>query len=94
MRPSIRGKTRCVSLEEETMKVSIVEPRGVVWQGVSHKVILPAEDGEMCVLDFHQPFLVSLKDGHVRINEEQEKPVTRGVAVMISNELQILLDSA
>jgi F0F1-type ATP synthase epsilon subunit len=75
------------------VKVSIAEPRGIIWEGVSHKVVLPAEDGEMCVFDFHQPFLVSLKSGYVRVSKEQEKFVARGLAVMISNELKVLLDS-
>jgi len=49
------------------MRLSILEPRRVVFEGNAKEVILPAEDGEICVLDFHQPFLYSLRSGNVRI---------------------------
>jgi len=49
------------------MRLSILEPRRVVFEGNAREVILPAEDGEICVLDFHQPFLYSLRSGNVRI---------------------------
>jgi len=39
----------------------------VVFEGNAREVVLPAEDGEICVLDFHQPFLYSLRSGNVRI---------------------------
>jgi len=49
------------------MRLSILEPRRVVFEGNAREVILPGEDGEICVLDFHQPFLYSLRSGNVRI---------------------------
>lgn len=39
----------------------------MVFEGNAREVILPAEDGEICVMDFHQPFLYSLRSGNVRI---------------------------
>lgn len=58
------------------MRLSILEPRRVVFEGNAREVILPAEDGEICVLDFHQPFLYSLRSGNVRIRGGWAKNVS------------------
>jgi hypothetical protein len=58
------------------MRLSILEPRRVIFEGNAREVILPAEDGEICVLDFHQPFLYSLRSGNVRIRGGWAKNVS------------------
>jgi len=74
------------------MRVSILEPKKVVWQGNSKKVILPAREGEMCVLDFHQPFVVRLGKGKI-ISSGGHIPVRDGIAFMRSNTLNIFIQS-
>ncbi|MFZ2602841.1 MAG: hypothetical protein WAX79_02430 [Candidatus Omnitrophota bacterium] len=49
------------------MRLSILEPRKIIFEGNAKEVILPGEDGEICVLDFHQPFLLGLRSGNIKI---------------------------
>ena len=73
------------------MKVSILEPRGVIWEGMSKQVILPAADGQMSVLDLHQPFLVRLKSGRIKTSGIETK-IKEGIAFMRANELKIVVE--
>ena len=68
------------------MKISILEPKGAIWQGMVTEVNLPAFDGQMCVLDFHQPFLVRLRKGDIFFSNRRVA-VKDGIAFMRSNNL-------
>lgn len=74
------------------MKVSILEPKGAIWQGTARDLILPTEDGEICVLDFHQPFLTRLTKGDIRLGTDKIS-IKDGVARMHANELVILAET-
>jgi len=82
------------------MQVSILGPRQIIWQGRVKKLLLPAEEGEMCVLDFHQPFLVRLSKGQIQLGIEGRAAVSEnkilvkdGIAHMRGNELTILIEA-
>jgi F0F1-type ATP synthase epsilon subunit len=75
------------------MQVSILSPRETIWQGKVSDLILPTEDGEMCVLDFHQPFLARLTKGEIRFGGVRTIFVKDGLAHMRGNELNILIES-
>jgi len=70
------------------MRLAILEPKGAIWQGMAKEVKLPALDGEMCVLDFHQPFVVRLKKGNI-IFSNTRIPVSDGIAFMNANSLMV-----
>lgn len=53
---------------------------------------LPALDGEMCVLDFHQAFVVRLKPGEI-VFSDRRLPVKDGIAFMRSNSLTVFAQS-
>ncbi|MCG2713788.1 MAG: hypothetical protein L6308_02945 [Candidatus Omnitrophica bacterium] len=73
------------------MKVSILEPKKVVWEGQAKKVRLPAEDGEVCVLDFHRPFLMRLRKGVIR-SDGQRMAIKDGIAFLRSNNLTLFVE--
>jgi len=82
------------------MQVSILSPREIRWQGRVNDLILPTEDGEMCVLDFHQPFLARLTKGDIRFGVLSRQAsaipnisVKDGLAHMHGNELTILIEA-
>ena len=52
------------------------------------KVSLPASEGEMCVLDFHQSFVVRLKKGKILFSDTGIA-VKDGIAFMKSNNLMV-----
>ena len=73
------------------MQVSILEPKKVLWEGRAKEVRLPAEDGEVCVLDFHQPFLIRLRKGVVRSDKER-MAIKDGIAFLRSNNLVLFVE--
>lgn len=82
------------------MRVSVLGPKGPIWQGAAKNLILPTEDGDVCVLDFHQSFLVRLAKGDIRLGamgaggaQKASIPVKDGFARMHGNELVILTEA-
>ena len=89
------------------MRISILESRQAIYTGNAKKVILPGGDGELCVLDFHQPFLYHLRKGYIQVSETGTQPEKRGarepialrriwiengLAAMKGNELTIMAE--
>ncbi|MFQ5680713.1 MAG: hypothetical protein ACE5GG_01465 [Candidatus Omnitrophota bacterium] len=86
----------------------MLNPQEVIYEGNAEEVILPGEDGEFSVLDFHQAFLYCLRPGIVRIRQKfargwENAPsskkksnlqlkIKRGLAKMISDELVLLVE--
>ena len=73
------------------MQVSILEPKKIVWEGQAKEVRLPAEDGEICILDFHQPFLIRLGRGVVRADKVRTA-IKDGIAFLRSNNLVLFVE--
>ncbi|MEK7382654.1 MAG: ATP synthase F1 subunit epsilon [Elusimicrobiota bacterium] len=54
----------------KTLTLELVTPEKVAWSAPADFVVLPAFLGEMGVLPGHQPFLVQLVAGEVRVTEK------------------------
>ena len=63
-----------------------------VFQELVTSVILPGEDGELSILDFHQAIIVCLKKGVIKINKTHPIKINRGIAKMQGNQLIILVE--
>jgi F0F1-type ATP synthase epsilon subunit len=74
------------------MQVSVLGPKGEIWKGKMKQVNLPTEDGEVSVLDFHQPFLMRLKHGLVRLPDKRAV-IKDGIAFMRGNELTLFVET-
>ena len=85
------------------MRASILDAQHTVFEGVVSEAILPATDGEMCLLDDHEPIFVALTKGHIRLITKVKKFtktqstantffIHQGVARMRNNELIILVE--
>lgn len=55
-----------------TTHLDIVSAEALIYSGPATKVVLPAEDGEICVLARHAPLLTRLQPGLVRLANEFE----------------------
>jgi len=55
-----------------TTHLDIVSAEALIYSGPATKVVLPAEDGEICVLARHAPLLTRLGPGLVRLANEFE----------------------
>ena len=71
------------------LRVRFFQDRQPLFDGSARQVVLPGEDGEVSVLDFHAPMLCALGEGAVHIDEARF-PVHRGVARVERNVVTIL----
>ena len=55
-----------------TTHLDIVSGEALIYSGPATKVVLPAEDGEICVLARHAPLLTRVRAGLVRLANEFE----------------------
>jgi F-type H+-transporting ATPase subunit epsilon len=80
------------------MKVTVLTIFERLFSGEAKVVILPAQEGEDAVLDFHQPFLMKLVDGFIRVfprdsPDRQSIRIRKGVARMLNNEILIIAET-
>jgi len=90
------------------MRVSVLDAWRSWYEGNAGEVLLPGEEGELCVLDFHHPFLCRLREGIVQVvtkgpreraggrrasRVEAAVPIREGIARMTGNELVVLIET-
>jgi F0F1-type ATP synthase epsilon subunit len=75
-------------------KVSVLDIKtaSTIFRELASVVVLPGEEGELSILDFHQPIISCLKDGMVRIDNIAPMVIKSGIASMQDNELVILVE--
>ena len=85
------------------MRSSVLDAQHTIYEGIISMAILPAVDGELSIMDDHEPIYVALGKGYVRLLpvvqktkgvSEETKPIfiRQGVARMKNNELVILVE--
>ena len=79
------------------MKVYINTVFEEVYSGEAKEVILPGDEGELSVMDFHQPIVCRLAQGAVRIISHRSVksiPIIDGIAHMEGDTLKIMAEVA
>lgn len=75
------------------MRAVVLTPEEIIWEGMAKEVLLPGDDGEVNILDFHQPFFYTLRSGTIYIDKGKARFfIKEGLARMISNELLIFTE--
>ena len=83
------------------MKIKILNARRYIFNGEAKEVVLPGEDGELSVLDFHQPCIARLKAGRIKVRSgnvkqgtqrQEDFVIARGVARVGIHGLSILIE--
>jgi len=74
------------------MKVTILNPKEVVFSGEATSVFLPGDMSEFEVLDHHAPIVSLLRPGNVTIDWERSIPITQGMVKFDRNECTILIE--
>ena len=69
-----------------------IQRASLVCREIASCVVLPGEEGEFSVLDFHQPLVSCLEEGVVKIDEKHSIPIKRGIARTEGNELVVLVE--
>ena len=55
------------------MKLSIVNPRGVVYEGETEYIVVDGNNGQLAILENHIPIVVPIKEGFIkRVNGSDE----------------------
>lgn len=78
------------------MKLEIITPDKQLFDGQAKSVIIPGLDGSLGILDNHAPMIASLKEGTVKVtqdnNEEKTFEVKGGVTEVLKNRVIILAE--
>ena len=79
------------------LKVSVISPERIVWEGEAEQVVAPAWDGEMGILRGHAPMLVLLGNGSLRIRSPSGEQVFRvegGFLQVVEDVVTVLSERA
>ena len=68
-------------------RVTVLTPEEELYVGLAEEVILPTEDGQLSILDFHQPIVTRLTQGTIHIDERWAFKIKDGIAKMSGFEL-------
>lgn len=74
------------------MKVKILNPKHVIFDGEARSVFLPGDMAEFELLDFHAPIVSLLRPGHVVVDWKTRIPIKRGMVKFDRNECMILVE--
>ncbi|CAA6801485.1 MAG: F0F1 ATP synthase subunit epsilon [uncultured Campylobacterales bacterium] len=81
-----------------TMKLEIVSPSGVIYEGEATMVILPGKEGELGVLAGHSSLLALLQSGTIEISYQDGKKdlvaIDWGYAKINPQSISILVNGA
>lgn len=80
------------------MKVNILTARQKLYSDEAMEVILPGEDGEFSIWDFHQPCIHKLRAGQIKVREKKNSPeklfaINTGIAKVLSGSLTVMVES-
>ena len=73
------------------MQLKIYSLQGVVYEGETASVSLPAKDGEITVLKGHIPLITILKEGEIK-TKEKNIPIKKGFAEITGEKVVVLVD--
>lgn len=76
------------------MKLNIITPEDVLYEGEVKSVRLQGTDGKFQILNNHAPIISALSKGQIRITDSEDKEITfdinGGLVEMAKNKIQIL----
>ncbi|MBI4542281.1 MAG: ATP synthase F1 subunit epsilon [Gemmatimonadetes bacterium] len=79
------------------MRVSVVSPEQVLFEGDASSVVAPAYDGQVGILPRHAPFMALLGEGTLAIrtgDEESRFGVSGGFIQVVDNVVRVVAERA
>jgi F-type H+-transporting ATPase subunit epsilon len=79
------------------LKVSVISPEKVMFEGEARDVVAPAFDGEMGILPMHAPLMTLLGKGLLRINTtegERRFVVDGGFLQVVDDQVRVVTERA
>ena len=81
----------------DVLKVSVISPERVLFEGTARGVIAPAFDGEIGILPMHAPLMTLLGKGTLRVDTTQgEKRFTvdGGFLQVVDDQVRVVTEQA
>jgi len=78
------------------LKVSVISPERVLFEGEATSVVAPAFDGEVGILTDHAPMMTLLGKGSLRLDGSSGKrfEIEGGFLQVVSNTVRIVTEKA
>lgn len=79
------------------LKVSVISPEAVLFEGETESVVAPAYDGEVGILTGHAPLMALLGDGELRLGgggADRRFSVEGGFLQVVENNVRIVTERA
>lgn len=74
------------------MKVTILNPKHVIYNGEAKSVFLPGDLAEFELLDYHAPIVSLLNKGEVIVDMKTRIPIKKGMVKFDNNECTVLVE--
>lgn len=81
----------------DSLKVSVISPERVLFEGTASGVIAPAFDGELGILPLHAPLMTLLGRGTLRVTTvdgEKRFQVDGGFLQVVDNAVRVVTEQA
>jgi F-type H+-transporting ATPase subunit epsilon len=78
------------------LKVSVISPESVLFEGETDSVVAPAYDGEVGILTGHAPLMALLGDGQLRLGSGPGRAfnVSGGFMQVLDNQVRVVTEKA
>lgn len=77
------------------LKVSVISPEAVLFEGETDSVVAPAYDGEVGILTGHAPLMALLGNGVLRIGGASRRfNVSGGFMQVLNNQVRVVTEKA
>ena len=78
------------------LKVSVISPESVLFEGETDSVVAPAYDGEVGILTGHAPLMALLGEGELRLGTgaAQRFRVSGGFMQVLNNDVRVVTEKA
>jgi len=75
------------------LKVSVISPEKILFEGESASVIAPAFDGEVGILENHAPMMTLLGKGSLRLGDRSFE-IEGGFLQVVDNNVRVVTERA
>jgi F-type H+-transporting ATPase subunit epsilon len=78
------------------LKVSVISPEAVLFEGETDSVVAPAYDGEVGILTNHAPLMALLGEGQLRLGTGGGRRfnVSGGFMQVLNNQVRVVTEKA
>lgn len=76
------------------LKVSVISPEAILFEGEATSVVAPAFDGEVGILSGHAAMVTTLGNGTLRLGDGQSFQVEGGFMQVADDEVRVVTEKA